>query len=74
MEENSVISEIKIALTSVNGQLSFQLKDSERVGRAIHESIQAELSGDRPDSIVLYPDNLIVDSSRMFVESTSVLL
>ncbi len=74
MEKNRIAANIEISLNQTEGRFYFQMKDVDIVNRAIHEVLQEEYFGMSPNSVVVYPDNAIVEADRIFLETTSKVI
>lgn len=74
MEEKLNIYPIDIVINAKDGHVNFEIKDP----KALHKNLQKDLdslySDIEPNSVVIFPENKIIESQRIFVEGTSLLI
>ena len=73
MEKDLKSPNIEIVQINQGNSIVFQLKDPRIVNRSILSEIRQEMSNPANDSVIIYPDQRIIESSQIFIESTLIL-
>lgn len=74
MEKNIRTSNIDIVIKAQEGAVVFEIKDTKQLNRALLNDIKQDFFLLQNDSIVIYPEQEIIDSQRVFIEDTSRLI
>jgi hypothetical protein len=67
MEKDVKSENIEIVQTNNGNSIIFQLKDPKVVNKNILSEIRQEMSYPANDSIVIYPDQKIIESNQIFI-------
>ena len=73
MEKDLKISEIDIVVKAQDGISVFEIKEPKKLNRILLNEIKQELFLIRNDAVVIYPDQKIIDSQRVFIEETRII-
>ena len=73
MEKDVKSSNIEIVQTNLGDSIVFQLKDPRVVNKTILSEIRQEMSYPANNSVVIYPDQRIIESNQIFIEDTLIL-
>lgn len=74
MEKNIRTSNIDIVIKAREGVVVFEIKDPEQLNKALLNEIKKDFFLIQKDSIVIYPEQKIINSQRVFIENTSRLI
>ena len=74
MEKDLKISEIDIVVKAQDGISVFEIKEPKKLNRILLNEIKQELFLIRNDAVVIYPDQKIIDSQRVFIEETTRII
>jgi hypothetical protein len=74
MEKNIRTSNIDIVIKAQEGAVVFEIKDPKQLNRALLNDIKQDFFFLQKDSIVIYPEQKIVDTQGIFLEDTSRLI
>jgi|GEM_PF-2782421 len=74
MEKNIKAINIDIVIKNQDNVLLFEIKDPKRLHRNLLDDIKKEISIAQNDTVVIYPEQKIIDSQRVFLEDTSRIL
>ena len=74
MEKDLKISEIDIVVNAQDGISVFEIKEPKKLNRILLNEIKQELFLIRNDAVVIYPDQKIIDSQRVFIEETTRII
>lgn len=74
MEKNIRTSNIDIVIKAQEGAVVFEIKDPKQLNKALLNDIKQDFFLIQKDSIVIYPEQKIIDSQRVFIEDTSRLI
>ena len=74
MEKDIRTSSIDIVIKAQEGAIVFEIKDPKRLNRALLDDIKQDFSVYANDSVVIFPEQKVIDSQRVFIENTSRLL
>jgi len=73
MEKVINSTNIDIVQVILGNSVIFQLKDPKSVNRNILTEIKQEISYPSADSIVIYPDQRIIESNQIFIEDSRII-
>lgn len=65
---------IDIVIKAQEGAVVFEIKDPKQLNKALLNDIKQDFFLIQKDSIVIYPEQKIIDSQRIFIEDTSRLI
>ena len=74
MEKDLKISEIDIVVKAQDGISVFEIKEPKKLNRILLNEIKQELFLIQNDAVVIYPDQKIIDSQRVFIEETTRII
>jgi hypothetical protein len=74
MEKDIKSQNVEIVQLNQGDSIIFQLKDPKAVNKAILSEIKQEMSYPAKDSVIIYPDQKIIESSQIFIEVTQILI
>ena len=74
MEKNIINKEIELIMIDQGDQVIFQLKDSKAFNRNNFQEIKNEIGFQCQNCIVIYPENRIIETTRVIIENTQTFL
>jgi hypothetical protein len=74
MEKDMKLSNLDIVIKNKDGVSVFEIKDPKVFQRSLLSDIRQEFSMVRKETIVIYPEQKIIDSQRVYIETSSVFL
>ena len=74
MEKDIKTPIIDIVIKANEGALVFEIQDPKRLHRNLLDNLKQDFSLIQDDSIVIYPEQRIIDSQRYYIENTAILL
>lgn len=74
MEKNIRSSNIDIVIKAQKGAVVFEIKDPKQLNNAMLNDIKQDFFLLQKDSIVIYPEQQIIESQRCFIEDTSYII
>jgi hypothetical protein len=75
MEENlNLISPLDIVINNKGGVSVFEIKEPKRFQRNLLNDLKKEYSIVEKGNIVVYPEQRIIDSQNVFIETSSVII
>ena len=69
--EKGLKQDIEIVQSNLQGTIVFQLKSPKVVNKTIFEEIKKDISLPSKDSIVVYPEQRIIESNQLIVDSSN---
>jgi len=73
MEKDIKSQSIEIVQINQGSSIIFQIKDPRVVNKNILSELRQEMSYPANDSIVIYPDQRIIESNQIFIVDTKIL-
>lgn len=74
MEKNIINTNLDIVIKTQENGVVFEIKEPKKFHRAVMNDIKQDLSLVKRNTIVIYPEQKIIDSQRVFIETNSQLL
>ena len=74
MEKNIGSSNVDIVIKAQKGAVVFEIKDPKQLNKALLNDIKQDFFLIQNDSIVIYPEQKIVNTQGVFLENTSRLI
>jgi hypothetical protein len=74
MEKNIRTSHIDIVIKAQKDSLVFEIKDPKKLNKALMDDVKKEFFVIQNDSVVIYPEQKIVDTQGVFLENTSKII
>jgi hypothetical protein len=74
MEKDIKSSQIDIVIKNNDSISVFEIKDPRAFQRALLNEFRQEFSIVKKDTVVIYPEQKIIDSQSVFIETNSIIL
>lgn len=74
MEKNIKTSNLDIVIKNEKGVSTFEIKAPKQLQRALMNDLKQDFSIVSKDAIVVYPEQKIIDSQRVYIETNSIYL
>lgn len=74
MEKNIKTSNLDIVIKNEEGVSTFEIKAPKQIQRALMNELKQDFSIVSKDAIVVYPEQKIIDSQRVYIETSSIYL
>jgi hypothetical protein len=74
MEKNIKTSNLDIVIKNEEGVSTFEIKAPKHIQRALMNELKQDFSIVSKGAIVVYPEQKIIDSQRVYIETSSIYL